>query len=87
MRSCMAFFCRVLSILVIAAVGVCLPSQRAPANSFNWQSVNRQNWNTPIESQFGGDARIFPPVPALRPSRTHPQRFLFTNDNVFEQKV
>ena len=35
-------------------VGDLLPSQIAMADSFCWQSVNGQNWNSPIESQFGG---------------------------------
>ena len=54
MPSCLAFFRRALPILAIAAMGVCLPSQSALADSFNWQSVNGQNWNSPIENQFGG---------------------------------
>ena len=39
---------------VLLTMGVCLSSQSALADSFNWQSVNGQNWNTTVKSQFGG---------------------------------
>ena len=54
MRRCMSFFYGTFSTTVFLTMGAWLSSQSALADSFDWQSVNGQNWNSPIESQFGG---------------------------------
>ena len=54
MRGCTAVFYRVSSIVVLLTIGVCFSSQSALADSFDWQSVNGSNWNSAVESQFGG---------------------------------
>ena len=54
MRRCMTFFYRSSSLVVLLAMGLWSSSQIALADSFCWQGVNGQNWDTPVESQFGG---------------------------------
>ena len=46
MRRYLAFFCRTCSLVVLLAMGVCWSSQNALADSFDWQSVDGQNWNS-----------------------------------------
>ncbi|MGA7702179.1 MAG: C1 family peptidase, partial [Thermoguttaceae bacterium] len=41
-------------VSIALAASVFLSAQTLSADSFDWQSVNGQNWNSAIESQFGG---------------------------------
>ena len=54
MRGCLAFFRRVSAIVALVTTATCLLSQIAAADSFDWRYVNGQNWNSAVESQFGG---------------------------------
>ena len=42
-----------MSMLLACSVLLWFPRFVA-ADSFNWQNVNGQNWNSPVKSQFGG---------------------------------
>ncbi len=43
-----------LSVIPVIFAGMFLLPRGLLADSFSWQSVNGSNWNTPVESQFGG---------------------------------
>ncbi len=54
MRTILAREVSSFGVTVVILTGVFLSPCPLSADSFCWQSVNGQNWNTPIESQFGG---------------------------------
>ena len=45
---------RVFLTFALSATSVFFSSRSALADSFNWQSVNGVNWNSPVKSQWGG---------------------------------
>ena len=52
---CVATYYRFCLVLGLGIAYAFLPgAANLLADSFNWQSVNGYNWNSPIESQFGG---------------------------------
>ncbi len=59
MRSCLAFFYRTSSIVVLLVMGLYSSSQIALADSFDWRNIDGQNWLTPVRSQFGGTCWAF----------------------------
>ena len=87
MRSYIAFLYRVSSIVVLLAVGVCLSSHSALADSFSWQSVNGLNWNTPVESQFGGSCWDFSACATLEAKYKLTRNDASFDDDVSEEEV
>ena len=59
MRGCTTFFYRTSSIAVLLGLGLWLSSQTALADSFDWRSVNGQNWNTPDKKPVWRDVLGF----------------------------
>jgi autotransporter-associated beta strand protein len=86
MRSYRAFY-RASSIVALLAIGVCLSSQIATADSFDWQVVNGLNWNTPVESQFGGTCWNFSACGTLEAKYKLTRNDPVFNDDVSEQEV
>ena len=63
-------------------MGAWLSSQSALADSFDWQSVNGLNWNTPVKTSLAGRAGIFPPCGTLE------AKYMLTrNDPSFDPDV
>jgi autotransporter-associated beta strand protein len=87
MRNCITLFYRVSSIIVLLTMGVCLSSQSAWADSFDWQSVSGQNWNTPVESQFGGTCWDFSACANIEAKYKLTRNDPSYNDDVSEQEV
>ena len=87
MQNYITFVYRASSIVVLLAVGVCLSSPSALADSFTWQGVNGQNWNTPIESQFGGTCWDFSACGTLEAKYKLTRNDASFNDDVSEQEV
>ena len=54
MRGYLTSLCRALSMFALLAIGVLSQPQSLVADSFDWRSVNGQNFNSPVESQNGG---------------------------------
>ena len=43
-----------LGVIAVVLVAVFFSPRPLSADSFNWQSVNGVNWNSPVKSQWGG---------------------------------
>ena len=56
------FLFRVLCLETVLVELLCLSTQVASADSFDWRNVNAVNWNTSVKSQFGGTCWDFASV-------------------------
>ena len=74
-------------LFTVLAAGLLSFPRILPADSFNWQSVNGSNWNTPVESQFGGTCWDFSACGTLEAKYKLTRNDPNFNDDVSEQQV
>ncbi len=78
---------RILLTFLAVAGSVLLSPRSLYADSFNWQSVNGLNWETPVESQFGGTCWDFSACGTLEAKYKLTRNDTSFDDDVSEQEV
>ena len=68
-------------VAIVIAVAVLAP-RIASAQSFDWRSVNGQNWNSPVKSQWGGTCWDYGTC-----SEYEAKYMLTRNDNTFVPSI
>jgi autotransporter-associated beta strand protein len=87
MRHCMAFIYRFSTCAALVTVAYMSLQTKARADSFDWRSVNGQNWNTSVKSQFGGTCWDYSACGALEAKYMLTRGDLSYQPNVSEQQI
>jgi autotransporter-associated beta strand protein len=73
---------RVLCIIAVFVAGASFVIRNAAADSFDWRSINGQNWNSTVKNQFGGTCWDFSACGTLEAKYK-----LTRNDSAFDTDV
>ena len=78
---------QVLVVIAVSAASTLFATRRVSADSFDWRNYQGYNWNTPIESQFGGTCWDFSACGTLEAKYKLTRNDPSYNDDVSEQQV
>jgi autotransporter-associated beta strand protein len=83
----LACFVRYAGLCTLVATGALWIAQSAKADSFDWRTVNGQNWNSTVKSQFGGTCWDFSACGTLEAKYKLTRNDASFNADVSEQQV